>query len=386
MQTYPSRAAYLLVALASCGGGGGGSGEPTPGSASATPPPPPRVARPAPIQARTGPVELAADDGVPAGGLSIAEYDARYRPLQGLVPATVWPDGLTPAARAGINLVVGGKNVTWVADRDAAGAWLAYDADADGDLREEPKLRFARDELVVPVPGDVKRFRRRGDAMFVQTRTIRRGAIAVGGKRLAFALLGDGGRFGEPHQALAIDLDGDGALDLDAVDGPELVHMFEKAVRIGDTGFTLHVDGDGAVLELVPLDRPPPFRPPLVENTLAPPFEATARDGSHVALDHLQGSVVVLDFWARGCKPCLDAFPKLRRLPEGVQVVGVAATDDGDATGLDLPGTQILDRADEIQSRYRVARWPTYFLIDRTGKIACARCALDDIVRLIPKL
>jgi thiol-disulfide isomerase/thioredoxin len=151
----------------------------------------------------------------------------------------------------------------------------------------------------------------------------------------------------------------------------------------------MHVDGDGAVLELVPVDRPLPPRPALVENTPAPLFEAAARDGAVVELAHLRGSIVLVDFWARGCKPCLEAFPRLRALAadhRDLRVIGVAATDDGDATGLELPGVQILDRADEIQSRYRVARWPTYFLIGRDGKIACARCALDDLATLIPRL
>jgi thiol-disulfide isomerase/thioredoxin len=373
-------AAWLLAAC-----GGGGSSENNAGSAGSAGTEAPR---PPAIRARTGALELPAGDGVGAGALSPAEYDKQYRPLRSIVAARELPE-LSPAARLGINMIVDKRNVSWVVDRDAAGWWLAYDADADGDLREEPHLRFTGTDLMLSTPGDVRRFRVRGDALFVQHHTIRRGTFEAGGRTYRFALLGQGGIFGHPHQALAIDFNGDGALDLEADDGPELLHLFEGAVRIGDAGYTMNVSHDGATLELVPLEHPPPPRPALVENTPAPTFRATARDGSSVALEDLRGSVVLLDFWARGCKPCIVAMPRLRGLAERhrhLRVVGVAATEDGDATGLELPGTQIHDRDDQIQSRYRVAAWPTYFLVGRDGRIACARCALDDIEAMIPRL
>jgi thiol-disulfide isomerase/thioredoxin len=372
-----TRAVALAIVLAACGGG-----------ESAPPPPQVEASRPVPIRATAGAVELPDDDGVGAAGLTLAEYDQQYRPIKQIVAARELPE-LSPAARLGINMHAAGRNVSWVFDRDADGPWFAYDTDADGDLREEKRLRFTGTDLVLSIPRHVQRFRLRGDKLFVQGRTIRRGAFDIGARTVKFALLGDGGVFGEPHQAIAIDLDGDGRLDLDVADGPELLHLFENVVRIGDTGYQMRVATDGSLFELVPLDHAIPPRPALVENTPAPPFRATARDGAGVALEDLRGKVVLLDFWARGCKPCITAMPHLRELGErhrDLRIIGIAAADDGDATGLELPGTQILDRSDEIQTRYRIAGWPTYFLVGRDGRIACARCRLDDIEPLIPRL
>jgi hypothetical protein len=38
---------------------------------------------------------------------------------------------------------------------------------------------------------------------------------------------------------------------------------------------------------------------------------------------------------------------------------------------------------DAAQTTFRVDRFPTYFLIDRDGKILCSRCQLDEIEPMI---
>lgn len=62
-----------------------------------------------------------------------------------------------------------------------------------------------------------------------------------------------------------------------------------------------------------------------------PPFRATALDGSAVAPEDLRGKVVVFDFWATWCAPCVDGLPTLRSLAdrhgEKVAVVGISLDD-----------------------------------------------------------
>jgi thiol-disulfide isomerase/thioredoxin len=45
-------------------------------------------------------------------------------------------------------------------------------------------------------------------------------------------------------------------------------------------------------------------------------FDATDLDGRRWTSDALQGRVVLIDFWASWCAPCLEQMPHLRRLRE----------------------------------------------------------------------
>jgi thiol-disulfide isomerase/thioredoxin len=57
--------------------------------------------------------------------------------------------------------------------------------------------------------------------------------------------------------------------------------------------------------------------------------EFLTTDGTRLSLDALRGKVVLLDFWATWCAPCLAELPRLRRLheelgPSGLVIVGVS--------------------------------------------------------------
>ena len=58
------------------------------------------------------------------------------------------------------------------------------------------------------------------------------------------------------------------------------------------------------------------------------PVQFRTVDGRRMALDELRGKVVLLDFWATWCAPCLVELPRLRRLHdelgEGLVIVGVS--------------------------------------------------------------
>ena len=57
-----------------------------------------------------------------------------------------------------------------------------------------------------------------------------------------------------------------------------------------------------------------PVAPPIRPGQPAPAFSLPALDGGTVALDSLRGRVVLLNFWATWCKPCLDEMPAMERL------------------------------------------------------------------------
>lgn len=55
-------------------------------------------------------------------------------------------------------------------------------------------------------------------------------------------------------------------------------------------------------------------RPELVRAKMVPNFNVTTVDGRKIAMDDLQGKVVLLDFWATWCGPCREALPHIQQV------------------------------------------------------------------------
>ena len=112
--------------------------------------------------------------------------------------------------------------------------------------------------------------------------------------------------------------------------------------------------------------------------------ELSTTDGQRLSLDALRGKVVLLDFWATWCAPCLAEIPRLRRLHEdleaqGLVVIGVSldAMDTRRFTswtqrqGVTWP--QVRDGrsyAGDLPRMFGIEQLPSTVLIDRQGRIA----------------
>ena len=59
--------------------------------------------------------------------------------------------------------------------------------------------------------------------------------------------------------------------------------------------------------------------PELARARMAPPFSLVTMDGKRVAMDDLQGKVVLIDFWATWCAPCREALPHIRKIASHFQ-------------------------------------------------------------------
>jgi len=113
----------------------------------------------------------------------------------------------------------------------------------------------------------------------------------------------------------------------------------------------------------------------------APGFRLPTPGGGTLALADLAGRVVVLNFWATWCRPCVQELPALQALgarhgAEGLAVVAVNVDRDdpeavaafGRRLGLDLPLP--LDPKGAVRGAYRVRALPTTYLIGRDGRLA----------------
>jgi thiol-disulfide isomerase/thioredoxin len=119
---------------------------------------------------------------------------------------------------------------------------------------------------------------------------------------------------------------------------------------------------------------------PSAEARPAPPFELPDLAGGTVSLDSYRGKVLVLDFWATWCGPCLKEIPEYaefrkRNQPRGVEIVGVVF-DSGDPQEIQdfvqeqrISYRQLLG-TDEILDAYGGNQgFPTTFVVDRGGVI-----------------
>jgi peroxiredoxin len=118
----------------------------------------------------------------------------------------------------------------------------------------------------------------------------------------------------------------------------------------------------------------------LKPGTEAPAFRLPTLAGGEVDLASQRGKVVVLNFWATWCPPCVEEMPSLERLhralgPEGLAVVTVSADEDEAALrafvtrrGLTLP--VLADPGGRVAAgAFRTTGYPETFLLDREGRI-----------------
>lgn len=125
-------------------------------------------------------------------------------------------------------------------------------------------------------------------------------------------------------------------------------------------------------------------RPRLVlRGTTAPAFTLERYGGGRVSLDQLRGKVVLLNFWATWCPPCVQEMPALVRLaheyePQGLVLLAVNRDDEQSAKA--AVGIFVANRIPELASHvafadasmsmsYRVQSLPTSYLIGRDGKV-----------------
>lgn len=142
------------------------------------------------------------------------------------------------------------------------------------------------------------------------------------------------------------------------------------------TGITL-----GAVAGLLILFASPSYNQgePSLAGSTAKPF-SFEEGGKQMQLSDLRGKVVVLNFWATWCPPCVDETPSLVALqreiaPKGGVVLGISVDDDAQAyarfvqaNGIDFPTYR--DPTKEIPASYGTSMYPDTYIIDRQGKIA----------------
>jgi thiol-disulfide isomerase/thioredoxin len=120
-------------------------------------------------------------------------------------------------------------------------------------------------------------------------------------------------------------------------------------------------------------------------NRLAPDFELPSLSGGRVRLSSFRGKVVVMNFWTKSCRPCLEEMPSLAELGKVIRERNdmVLVTVNTDETADDVRGTLksvlntdnppflvLLDpEASVVRDRYGTRLYPETWFIDTKGVI-----------------
>jgi cytochrome c biogenesis protein CcmG, thiol:disulfide interchange protein DsbE len=131
-----------------------------------------------------------------------------------------------------------------------------------------------------------------------------------------------------------------------------------------------------AVLSLLTLSACYSGTRPARIGTAAPDF--TVKDDDHsVTLSQLKGQVVVLNFWATWCPPCIEEMPSLVQMQQLLKSKGVTVM----AVSVDVGGSEyhrflkdhnvsllsVRDGDQKSNALYGTFKFPETYIIDRTG-------------------
>ncbi len=285
-----------------------------------------------------------------------------------------------------------------VLDRGAEGSVLYVDTDRSGGLRKVDRERQLWDgSLLASVSFSVSYDGLQTPSIYrvfliwsPLTPTVltycrasyRSGEIQLGDVTYLIALIDDNtdGRYDDlDRDIMFIDTDQDGELFTTA-DSHEWYWLNELFNIDGMVYQASSVNPDGSRITIEETDDWVAEKPPLEVGFPAQGFTGLDISGKEISLASLKGQIVLLDFWASWCAPCLEELPTMKGIADeyakdGVVVIGIDLDRSEESftqavANYDLSYRQIYDGPDgPISDLYRISGIPMLYLIDQEGII-----------------
>jgi thiol-disulfide isomerase/thioredoxin len=218
------------------------------------------------------------------------------------------------------------------------------------------------------------------------------GYADIGGRRTLISLPFDvGTRAVEIRRGtIAVDANGDGQIDLAGLSGAEamfaigdrvMFHVGDHYVSFESADFSArsfilreHAADEYLFIEVRPGEP-------------MPEFAFTDFNGRVRKLSEFKGKYVLLDFWGTWCGPCIAEIPTLKAAytrfrDRGFEIVGIDYEHGEITPGVhdkvqaflkahEIPWTSATPDSvkDLVEKRLRILSFPTYFLLDRDGRV-----------------
>ena len=125
------------------------------------------------------------------------------------------------------------------------------------------------------------------------------------------------------------------------------------------------------------------------------PYPIIAKDlaAQSVSLEAYRGKVLLLDFWATWCGPCLKEIPGLQALyaqghAQGLEVLGISLDSDAQQWKQFLnkhawPWRQMQDADGQVAQHYNVARIPYTVLVGRDGRVRAVNLRGEELAQAV---
>ena len=128
-------------------------------------------------------------------------------------------------------------------------------------------------------------------------------------------------------------------------------------------------------------------------------FTLSNLEDEKVSLSEYTGKVVVLDFWATWCGPCISSFPKMQELVtkfenEDVEFFFIDAWETLEPDKIKEKVVEFLEKEgytfnvlmdyqNEVVTKYKIQAIPSTLLIDKNGNMKTIVRYTDDLAALI---
>ena len=127
-----------------------------------------------------------------------------------------------------------------------------------------------------------------------------------------------------------------------------------------------------------------------------PDFSATDLEGNPISLAQYRGKVVLLDFWAVWCGPCIAEMPTVIEVynsykDEGFDIIGISLDTDEERlqtylTENEIPWRQVFSGEgwdSPVSRQYGIRAIPAPWLIDKEGKLISHQARGEALERLV---